>query len=66
MAVTREVFDDWRQHPVTKKLMAQINEDVEKMKSLLVFVEPENLQGLQGRCAASINLLSVEYEDLFE
>jgi len=66
MAVTRQEFEEWKQHPVTKKLMDQISKDVEQMKNLLVFVEPENLQGLQGRCAASTNLLLVDYEDLFD
>lgn len=66
MAVTRSEFDEWKQHPVTKKLMDQIRKDVEQMKELLIFVEPENLQGLQGRCAASTNLLLVDYGDLFD
>ena len=66
MAVTRQDFEEWKQHPVTKRLMDQIQKDVNQMKDLLVFVEAENLQTLQGRCAASTNLLLVDYEDLFD
>lgn len=66
MVVTRSEFDEWKQHPVTKKLMDQIRKDVEQMKELLIFVEPDDLKALQGRCAASTNLLLVDYEDLFD
>lgn len=66
MAVTRDEFDEWKQLPVTQRLMKQIHNDVEKMKELLIHVGAEDLQELQGRCKASMNLLLVEYEDLYE
>ena len=66
MVVTQVEFDEWKQHPVTKKLLDQIRKDVEQMKELLIFVSPEDLESLQGRCAASLNLLNVEYGDLFD
>jgi len=66
MAVTRNEFDEWKQHPVTRKLLDQISKDVETMKFMLVSVSQEDLPALQGRCTASINMLGVEYEDLFD
>lgn len=66
MVVTEQEFEEWKQLPVTKKLMDQIKQDVERMKDLLIFVDTLDLQELQGRCKASLNLLNVEYKDLFE
>ena len=66
MAVSRNEFDEWKQHPVTRKLLDQISKDVETMKFMLVSVSQEDLPALQGRCTASINMLGVEYEDLFD
>lgn len=66
MVVTRDEFLEWKQLPVTRKLMEQISKDVETMKFMLVSVSQEDLPSLQGRCTASINMLGVEYEDLFE
>jgi hypothetical protein len=65
MAVTREEFDQWKEHPVTKRLLRQIQIDVDNMKDMLTDVGLEDLRELQGRCKASVNLLLVEYEDLF-
>lgn len=66
MAVTREEFNEWKQLPVTQKLLRQIQEDVDKMKNILVHVGSDDLKEIQGRCKASMNLLNIEYEDLFE
>ena len=66
MVVTREEFADWLESPVTKRLKAQIRKDIENMQMMLVTVDKEDLQELQGRVKASINLLALEYEDLYE
>lgn len=66
MVVTPSEFNEWRENPVTRKLMNQIQKDVDNMKDLLIHVDEENLKELQGRCKASINLLLVEYGDLFD
>jgi hypothetical protein len=65
MAVTREEFEEWKQLAVTQRLLKQIQKDVEEMKVLLIHTDSEDLKELQGRCKASMNLLLVEYEDLF-
>jgi len=66
MAISQTEFDEWKQHPVTKRLLGQIQKDLEQMKDLLMFVPEEDLKHLQGRCAATTNLLLVEYGDLYE
>jgi hypothetical protein len=66
MAVTREEFDEWQQLAVTKRLMGQIQADVDRMKDLLIYTDAEDLSEIQGRCKASLNLLNLEYKDLFE
>lgn len=66
MVVTREEFADWLESPVTKRLKSQIRKDIENMQMMLVTVDKEDLQELQGRVKASINLLALEYEDLYE
>ena len=66
MVVTREEFESWKEHGVTKALMSQIGKDVSLMKDLLMDVSKEDLGELQGRCKASTNLLLVSYEDLFD
>lgn len=64
--ITRNEFDEWKQHPVTLALLNRIKEDVITMQDMLVTVEPEDLRELQGRVKACLNLLSVEYESLYE
>jgi hypothetical protein len=66
MVVTREEFLEWLELPVTKRLRAQIKKDIDHMQLMLVTVDKEDLQELQGRVKASINLLALEYEDLYE
>ena len=64
--VTRDEFDDWRQHPATIQLMDKISEDLQVMQEMLLDVEEEDLKGLQGRCKVCKNLLDLEYGDLYE
>ena len=66
MAVTRDEFAEWMEHPVTKRLKEQIRKDISNMQDMLLTVDEIDLKSLQGRCAASINLLNMEFEDLYE
>lgn len=65
-AVTREEFEEWLEHPVTVQLKKQIRKDIQDMQDMLLNISEEDLKELQGRCKASINLLNVEYGDLYE
>lgn len=64
--VTRDDYANWVEHPVTKRLKDQIRRDVDNMMQMLISVEDYDLKELQGRVKASVNLLNVEYEDLYE
>lgn len=66
MAIPREEFADWLEHPVTKRLKEQIKKDISNMQDMLLTVDEVDLKSLQGRCAASINLVNIEFEDLYE
>lgn len=65
-AVTRQEFAEWLEHPVTIQMKKQIRKDIENLKEMLLNVSEEDLAQLQGRCAAAINLVNMEYEDLYE
>jgi len=65
-ALTREEFEEWLKHPATVQLKKQIKRDVENMQVMLLNCDEAELKGIQGRCLASINLLNIEYEDLYE
>lgn len=64
--VTQQEFDDWLELPVTKQLKKQIRKDIENMKEMLIDAGFDDLKELQGRVKASVNLLNVEYNDLYE
>jgi hypothetical protein len=64
--VSRESFDEWKYHPVTKQLMKLLSADRETMKEGLVHSAFENEDEVKGRCRAISIILSLEYEDLFE
>jgi hypothetical protein len=65
-AVTEQEFQEWLELPVTKQLKKQIQKDIDNMQAMLLMCDEEDLKELQGRCRASINLLNVEYGDLYE
>ena len=64
--VTPQEFLDWLESPVTKALKDRIRKDVAIMQDLLVHTDVDGLKELQGRVKASMNLLNVEYGDLYE
>ena len=64
--VTPESFEEWKHHPVTKRLMKMLSNDREAMKEGLINNSFEDEQEVKGRCRAIAIILNLEYEDLFE
>lgn len=64
--VSRDTFDEWKHHPVTKRLMALLDADREAMKEGLVHNAFDDESEVKGRCRAISIITSLEYEDLFE
>jgi hypothetical protein len=64
--VTEESFEEWRNHPVTRKLMKLLLSDREAMKEGLVNNAFEDEKEVKGRCRALAIILTLEYTDLFE
>ena len=64
--VSSDNFDEWKHHPVTKRLMKMLSSDRESMKEGLVNNAFDDEQEVKGRCRAIALILSLEYEDLFE
>ena len=63
--VSEEGFNEWKLHPVTKKLMALLTQDREDMKEGLVHDSYDNAEEVKGRCRAIATLLNLEYTDLY-
>jgi hypothetical protein len=64
--VSNENFDEWKHHPVTKRLMKMLTADRESMKEGLVNNAFEEDMEVKGRCRAIAVILNLEYEDLFQ
>jgi hypothetical protein len=65
-AVSRENFDEWKHHPVTKQLLKLLAADREVMKEGLIQGAFTDEQEVKGRCRAIAIILQLEYEDLFD
>lgn len=66
MAITKDEFLEWLEHPVTKKLKERIRQDIILMKEMLVEIDEVDLKEIQGRCKAAQRIIDMEYEDLYE
>ena len=64
--VSAESFEEWKHHPVTKRLMKILKSDRESMKEGLVNNSFDDESEVKGRCKAIAIILDLEYEDLFE
>ena len=64
--VTESSFEEWKHHPVTKKLMKMLLNDRETMKEGLIMDSFENPDEVKGRCRAIAIILNLEYEDLYD
>ena len=65
-AVSPGNFEEWKQHPVTKRLMKMLTNDREMMKEGLVNNSYDEDEEVKGRCRAIAIILNIEYEDLYE
>jgi hypothetical protein len=63
--VSRENFEEWTFHPVTKHLMKMLQNDREAMKEGLINNAFDDEVEVKGRCRAIAIILNLEYEDLF-
>ena len=64
--VTKETFDEWKHHPVTKRLMKMLQADRESMKEGLINNAFDEEMEVKGRCRAIAVIINLEYEDLFD
>ena len=64
--VTREEFEEWKQSPVTQRLMKMLLADRESMKEGLISNAFGEEMEVKGRCRAIAVILTLDYEDLFE
>jgi hypothetical protein len=65
-AVSPDTFEEWKHHPVTKRLMKMLSLDRETMKEGLISSSYEDESEVKGRCRAIAIILDLEYGDLFE
>ena len=63
---TPEEFEDWKQNPVTQRLMKMLMSDREAMKEGLINNSFEDEAEVKGRCRAIAVILSIEYVDLYQ
>ena len=62
--VTAESFEEWKSHPITKRLMKMLLADRETMKEGLITNSFDDEQEVKGRCRAIGVLLTLEYSDI--
>jgi len=62
--VTEELYEEWRFHPITVRLLTLLKADRENMKEGLVQNAFDNEDEVKGRCRAIAILLTLDYKDL--
>ena len=62
--ITRDLYDEWAFHPITKRLMSMLMDDRERMKEGLIYNAFTDESEVKGRCRAIALLLNLGYEDL--
>jgi hypothetical protein len=65
-AVTPDTFEEWKFHPVTKRLFRMLSDDRESMKEGLINNAYDEELEVKGRCRAIAIILNLEYGDMFE
>lgn len=65
-SVTLETFEEWKHHPITKRLMKQLRADRETMKEGLINNAFDEEQEVKGRCRAIAVILDIDYYDIVE
>jgi hypothetical protein len=64
--VTLENFEEWKHHPITKRVMKLLRADRESMKEGLINNAYEDEAEVKGRCRAIAVLLDLDYYDIVE
>lgn len=64
--VTEGTYEEWVNHPVTRKVMKMLYDDRETMKEGLVNDTFDYPEEVKGRCRAIAILLDLQYSDLFQ
>ena len=64
--VTKEGFEEWKHHPITKKLMKLLVQEREEMKEGLINNSYEDESDVKGRCRAIGLLVNITYEGLHD
>ena len=67
MLLTQQEFQEWKQEEVTKAFFKALQNNREELKEGLVSgLYDDRIMDVQGRCAAVLQIITVEYEDLVE
>ena len=67
MQITLAEFQEWAQHEVTKAFFKSLSNNREELKEGLVGgLYNDQVQEIQGRCAAVSNIINASYEDVLE
>lgn len=61
---TQEAFDDWRSHPITRRLLLKLSQESSILRDTLVYHSDCNVDEHRGRIKATEAIINVEYEDL--
>ena len=64
MVITEEMFEEWRGHPVTIRVMNMLEKEREEMKEGLIYDAYDNSEEVKGRCRVLAILLTLEYKDV--
>lgn len=64
--MTEEEFGNWRQHPVTKMLFSRLQKEVQEKMEGIVKDNYEDPQIVKGYIRAYLNIVNMEYTDLYE
>lgn len=64
--ITRESFEEWTTHSVTRKFFKTLIGEREDMKEGLINGIYENPDLVRGRCQAIALILDITYEALFD
>ena len=67
MVLTEQEFLAWKQEEVTKAFFKSLSNNREELKEGLVNgLYNDQVQEIQGRCAAVNNIITASYEDVME
>jgi len=65
-ALTRQEYEEWRQHPVTLFILTSLEKKREELKENLVLDNYENEDFVKGKASAILEILEMQYTDVME